>query len=188
MMEFSFVKERKAEAILENANGNILEFIKQLSPAERAASLAWTNAALLAGRSEYGHAFSHAPLKLAPELAVKAIIDFGAYRKQIEDASGSVSGRPAHDPALAAFKWELLGAQTVIVTAGAALTKQARDKAREVWRMLDLSRPFANEAVRTMLIYGKTYDVEVIPAVPNKKGDKAFLLALASTLPPMFRG
>lgn len=186
-MEFAFVKERKAESILANATENIMDFVQELSPTERAAALAWANAALLAGRSEYGREFAHAPTKMKPELAVKAILDFGAYRRQIEDAVEKVDERPTHDPAVAAYKWELLGAQTVIVTAGAALTKSSRAVARDIWAVLAKTTPYARDAVRAMLIYGKTYDVEVIPAVPNKKGDKAFLLALASSLPPMFR-
>jgi len=187
MFEFAFVKERKAEDILANASSSILGFMQQLTPVERAAALAWANASLLAGRTEYGREFAHAPTKLRPEMAVKAIMDFGAYRRQIEDAVGSVDTRPSHDPAVSAFRWELLGSQTVIVTAGAALTKDARQSARAVWAALEKSIPFAREAVRAMVIYGKTYDVEVIPPVGNKKGDKDFLLALASSLPPMFR-
>lgn len=186
-MDFAFVKERRAETLLGNATANILDFVQQLSPSERAAALAWANAALLGGIPEYGREFAHAPTKIRQDKAIKAIMDFGAYRRQIEDAAESVSDRPQHDPAVAAYKWELLGAQTVMVTAGAALTKEARAAAREIWAILGKATPYAAEAVRTMLIYGKTYDVEVIPAVPNKKGDKAFLLALASTLPPMFR-
>lgn len=187
MFEFAFVKERKAEALLSNAAENVMDFVQQLSPSERAAALAWANAALLAGIPEYGREFAHAPTKINPEKAVKAIMDFGAYRRQIEDAAESVNDRPAHDPAVAAYKWELLGSQTVMVTAGAALTKQARGAARDIWAVLGKATPYAKDAVRAMLIYGKTYDVEVIPPVPNKKGDKTFLLALASTLPPMFR-
>lgn len=187
MLEFAFVKERKAEALLGNAADNIMDFVQQLSPTERAASLAWANAALLAGKAEYGRELAHAPTRMKPELAVKAVMDFAAYRKQIEDTVEAVNARPAHDPAVAAYKWELLGAQTVMVTAGAALTKQSRAAAREIWAVLAKSTPYAAEAVKAMLIYGKTYDLEVIPPVPNKKGDKAFLLALASSLPPMFR-
>lgn len=187
MFEFAFVKERKAEALLTNAADNIMDFVQQLSPTERAAALAWANAALLAGKTEYGRELAHAPTKMRPEMAIKAIMDFGAYRRQIEDAVESVDSRPAHDPAVSAYKWELLGSQAVMVTAGAALTKQSRTAAREIWSVLGKATPYAREAVRAMTIYGKTYDVEVIPPVPNKKGDKAFLLALASSLPPMFR-
>ena len=186
-MEFAFVKERKAEALLGNAAENIMDFVQQLTPTERAAALAWANAALLAGRAEYGRELAHAPTRLKSELAVKAVMDFGAYRRQIEDTVDTVNARPAHDPAVSAYKWELLGSQVVMVTAGAALTKQSRTAAREIWAVLGKATPYAREAVRAMMIYGKTYDVEVIPPVPNKKGDKAFLLALASSLPPMFR-
>lgn len=187
MFEFAFVKERKAEALLGNAAANIMDFVQQLTPTERAAALAWANAALLAGKTEYGREIAHAPMRLKPEIAVKAVMDFGAYRRQIEDALESVNNRAAHDPAISAYKWELLGSQAVMVTAGAALTKDARQAARAIWEVLGQSIPYAREAVRLMTIYGKTYDVEVIPPVPNKKGDKAFLLALASSLPPMFR-
>lgn len=187
MFEFAFVKERKAEALLLNASANIMEFIKHLSPTERAAALAWTNAALLAGRAEYGREIAHAPMKLPKEKAIKAIMDFGAYRRQIEDAAEKVTNRPAHDPAISAYKWELLGSQTVMVTAGASLRKDARLAARSVWKVLGQAIPYAREAVKLMTIYGTTYDVEVITPVPNKNSDKAFLMGLASSLPPMFR-
>jgi hypothetical protein len=187
MFEFAFVKERKAEALLANAAANIMDFVQQLSQTERAAALAWANAALLAGKAEYGRELAYDPKRMKPELAVKAVLHFGAYRRQIEDAIDSVDSRPSHDPAIAAFKWELLGAQVVMVTAGAALTKDARTAAKAIFGVLEEAIPYAEEAVRGMTIYGKTYDVEVIPAVPNKKSDKAFLLALASSLPPMFR-
>lgn len=83
MFEFAFVKERKAEALLGNAAANIMDFVQQLTPTERAAALAWANAALLAGKAEYGREIAHAPMRLKPELAVKAVMDFGAYRRQI---------------------------------------------------------------------------------------------------------
>jgi hypothetical protein len=187
MFEFAFVKERKAEALLANASANIMDFVQQLTPTERAAALAWANAALLSGKSVYGREIAHAPMQLKPEIAVKAIMDFGAFRRQIEDAIEGVDNRASHDPVISAYKWELLGAQAVMVTAGASLTKDARQAARAIWEVLGQSIPYAREAVRLMTIYGKTYDVEIIPPVPNKKGDKAFLLALASSLPPMFR-
>lgn len=187
MFEFHFVKERKAEALLANAVGNISDFVKQLTPTERACALAWANASLLAAKAEYGREIAHAPMRMKPETAVKAVMDFGSYRRQIEDAVEGVDKRAAHDPAISAFKWELLGSQAVMVTAGAVLTKDARTAAKAIWQILGQSIPYAREAVRLMTIYGKTYDVEVIPPIPNKKGDKDFLLALASSLPPMFR-
>jgi hypothetical protein len=187
MIEFAFVKERKAEALLANAAANIMEFVRELNQTERAAALAWANAALLAGKTEYGREIAHAPMKMRSELAIKAVMDFGAYRRQIEESIESVDNRSAHDPAISAFKWELLGSQAVMVTAGASLSKDSRIAAKGIWKLLGQSIPYARDAVRMMLIYGKTYDVEVIPSVPNKKGDKAFLLALASSLPPMFR-
>jgi hypothetical protein len=188
MLDFAFVRERKASAILDVASANAAAFAVQLTQTERAAALAWANAALLAGVAEYGREFAHAPMKLAPESAVRAVMEFGAYRKQIEEAADKVSDRDADDPAVAAYKWELLGSQAVIVTAGAALHDGARGAARGVWKLLGQSMPYAADAVRAMLAYGDAYGVEVIPAVPNKKGDKGFLMALASNLPPMFRG
>ena len=188
MLEFAFVKERKAETILDNAAENVTDFAVQLSQMERAAALAWANAALLAGVGTYGREFAHAPMKLGSDNAIQAVMDFGAYRKQVEDAADSVNNRAAHDPAVAAFKWEMLGTQAVILTAGASIHQDARNAARAIWKILGEARPYAADAVRAMMIYAKAYDVEAIPQVPNKKGDKAFLLALASTLPPMFRG
>lgn len=187
MFEFAFVRERKAVTLLDNAASGVLRFVTGLSQTERACALAWANAALLAGVGPYGRSFAYTPMKMDREKAVKAVLDFAAYRAQIEQAADKVQGRPAHDPAVSAYKWEMMATLVVMVTAGACFHEGARNAARAAWKMLGASRPFAKDAVRVMTIYAKAYDVECIPKVPNKKSDKSFVLALASNLPPMFR-
>lgn len=187
MPEFAFIKERKANNLLDNAASNILDFVSELSATERAAALAWSNAALLAGVHEYGKAFAYTPMKIERKIAIKAVNDFGHFREQIEGAATKVHNRGAHDPAVSAYKWELLGSQVVILTAGASLHKDARDAARAIWRILETSKPHARQAVQAMSLYSKAYDVDAIPQIPRKEINKSLLLSLASTLPPMFR-
>lgn len=187
MLEFAFIRERKAASLLDNAAGDVMNFASQLSSLERSATLAWSNAALLAGIAKYGRAFAYAPMRMKRERAVDAVLDFAAYRMQVETVLRDISDRPAHDPATSAFKWEMLGSSVAMLTAGASFHSGARQAAREAWKLLGTARPYAREAVRVMSIYGKTYGVEVVPRIPGKTDDKPFLLALASTLPPMFR-
>jgi hypothetical protein len=187
MFDFNFLKERKAEAILDVTSSNILEFVQQLSPMERSAALAWANAALLAGVEEYGRAIAYAPMRLAPETCLKAVTDFATYHKQVEESSGAANDRPANDPAVSAFKWEMLASQAVIVTAGAKIHLGARAAARQIWPILGKATPYAQEAAAVMMAYARTYEVEPVPPVPRKKSDKALLLGLASVLPPMYR-
>lgn len=184
---FSFVKERKAVAALEAIAPGAVATVTSATPVERAAALAVANAMLIAGMSQWGREFAHAPMKLPREAAVDALCVLADHHAKLEQSAEDLSGRPAADPQISACRWELAATQVVMVTTGAGLGRQYASAARECWKVLGASRRHADGAVKAMLRYAKAYSVDPVPAAGGRRPDRARLLSLASALPPMFR-
>lgn len=184
---FSFVKERKALAALAAVSPGVEALILTTGPAERAAALAVANAMLLAGASQWGRAFSHAPMKLDRETACDALSVLADRHAKLEMAASELSGRPPADPQISACRWEVAATQAVMVTAGASLGREHAVSARKAWTALALGRRHADEGVKALLLHAKAYSAPPVPEVGGKKADRAYLISLASSLPPMFR-
>lgn len=183
---FSFVKERKAEAALSAIVGGLEGVVSSASPVERAAAVAVANAMLIAGSKQWGREFSHAPMKLSREIASDAVSVLADHHAKLEMAASALSGRAASDPQISCCRWEIVATQVVMITAGASFGKLYADAARSAWRTLSSARIHADEAVAAMLYHSKAYSTPPVPAC-GRKTDRDGLLALASTLPPMFR-
>lgn len=184
---FEFIKERKAAAALDLVVERLPGTLASCSGMERCAARAVANAMLLAGVGDYGRDFAHAPMKLDPIKAFDAVSNLADRHRQKCDAGDSLSGRPAHDPVFSAYKWEMLAIETVMVTIGCSIHGDARSSARTTWESLKKVGMHADDAVRALQIYAKAYSIDPVPMVSGRKIDKAYLVSLASHLPPMFR-
>lgn len=184
---FSFVKERKALAALAAISPGAEAAILATTPPERAAALAVANAMLLAGATQWGRAFSHAPMRLGRETACDAVCVLADRHATLEIAAGDLSGRPPSDPQISACRWEIAATQAVIVTAGASLGREHAAAAKKVWAALGMARRHADEGVKALLQHARAYSAPPIPETTGRKADKAYLTALASSMPPMFR-
>ena len=76
---FEFIKERKAQAILDLVAQRLPRTLSSSSGVERCAAKGVANAYLLAGVGDYGHDFAHAPMKRArPRFLCMEVGDAGA--------------------------------------------------------------------------------------------------------------
>ena len=183
---FSFVKERKAEAALSAIAGGIESLVASASPIERAAAVAVANAMLIAGSKQWGREFSHAPMKLPRETAIDALSVLADHHAKLEISAAALAGRAPADPQISCCKWEIVATQVVMVTAGASLGRDYAQAARSAWASLSAARRHAEDAVKAMLYHSKAYGIPPIPPC-GRKPDRAGIMALATSLPPMFR-
>jgi hypothetical protein len=186
---FEFIKERKAQATLDLVAQRLPRTLSSASGVERCAAKGVANAYLLAGVGDYGHDFAHAPLQLAAETVYDAVANLGDRHRQKVDASESLSGRPAHDPVFSAWKWEMLALELVIVTVGCSIHGDSRVAASKTWDALKAKAigMHVDAAVNAMQIYAKTYSIDPVPRVGNRKIDRQWLVSLTSHMPPMYR-
>lgn len=184
---FEFIKERKAHATLDLVAQRLPRTLSSSSGIERCAAKGVANAYLLAGVADYGHDFAHAPMRLGAETVYDAVANLGDHHRQKLDASESLSGRPAHDPAFSAWKWEMLAMELVIVTVGCSIHGDSRVAASKTWAAMKTLGMHVDEAVKAMQLYAKTYSIDPVPRVGNRKVDRQWLVSLTSHMPPMYR-
>lgn len=184
---FEFIKERRALAALDAVSQRLPKTLSSCSGVERCAAKGVANAFLLAGASDYGKDFAHAPMRLRPETVYDAVANLSDQHRQKLDAADALSGRPAVDPVFAAWKWEMLALELVIVTVGCSIHGDARQAAGTTWNALKKVGLHVDEAVRAMQNYARIYSIDPVPAVGSRKIDRAWLVSLTSHMPPMYR-
>lgn len=184
---FEYIKERKALAALAAVSQRLPRTLDSCSGVERCAAKGVANAYLLAGAADYGTDFSHAPMKLKPEVVYDAVVNLFDQHRQKADSADELSGRPAIDPVFAAWKWEMLALELVIVTAGCSIHGDARQSAGTTWNALKKVGLHVEAAVHAMQSYSKIYSIDPVPAVGSRKIDRAWLVSLTSHMPPMYR-
>lgn len=184
---FQFIKERKALAALDAIALRLPKTLQSCSGIERCAAKGVANAYLLAGVEDYGRNFAHDPMRLKAETVYDAVANLSDKHRQKIDASSVLSGRPAADPSFSAWKWEVLALELVIVTAGCSIHGDARVAAGTTWNSLKKVGLHVDDAVSAMQRYAKTYAIDPIPAVGGRRIDRAWLVSLASHMPPMYR-
>jgi len=183
----SFVKERKASSAVSDLISSVPSQIKSATPVERAAALILSNILLLVGSKAWGRGVLFAPAKIGREIIVDAVCVMADEHARLEASASSLNGRPVTDPALAAFRWEVMANEVVTLTLGMGLDPNARDVAVSSWKSLWAARRFSEEAVKAMAHYAKAYSVEPTPKIDGKRPDVATLRRFGQTLPPMFR-
>lgn len=183
----SFVKERKASSAVEALIPSISSSIGASAPPERAAALILSNALLLVGARAWGREILVSPDRMDRETIVEAVCVMTDEHARLEDAATTLNGRAITDPALAAFRWEVMANEIVTLTIGMGLHPSARSVVYACWKSLWASRRFGDEAVKAMTYYAKSYSVEPTPRINGKRPDVAMLRRLSGTLPPMFR-
>jgi len=184
---FSFVQERKAAAALESLAPAAPSNVASAPPMERAAALIVCNALLLRASSAYGRLVLEAPSRLDPSVAAEAVCHLVDIRLRMEASAQALDGRAETDPAVAAFRWEMLANEVATLTMGSALSPDAARAMRRCWHSMWLARRAREEAVRAMTAYAKAYSADPIPAINGKRATDDLLRKLGGTLPPMFR-
>lgn len=185
---FNFIHERKALESLERVSDGAAERIATNTPVRRAAALAVANATLIVSAKKWGKNVSHAPMKLTPEISAEAVSAFSDRLDRLSLNAESLQGRPAGDPAVDSFKWDLMATEVLILTLGASLSSEAAKEAGKCWKSLWAARRRAEDAARLMMHFSKSYSTTPIPlASPSEKVSLERLISLASVLPPMYR-
>lgn len=185
---FDFIQERKAVESLEAVAAGVVDRLAAATPVRRAAALAVANATLIASAPKWGKEVTHAPMKMSPKVAAEAVSAFANSREKLIHNSEELNGRPATDPAVDAFQWDLMAHEVLIVTLGASLNPAAASAAGKCWKRLYASRRHAENAARLMMHFSKSYSTSPIPMASKKeKLTEKKLISLASVLPPMYR-
>lgn len=183
----SFVKERKAVSAVSDLISSVPAQIKAATTVERAAALILANVLLLVGSKAWGRGVLLAPTKMDREIIVDAVCIMVDEHARLEASASSLNGRPVSDPALSAFRWEVVANEVVTLTLGMGLDPNARSVVYASWKSLWSARRFSDEAVKAMAYYAKSYSVEPTPKIDGKRPDVVMLRRLGQTLPPMFR-
>lgn len=184
---FEFIKERKAQAALDLVAERLPKTLSGATGLERCAARGVANAYLLAGATDFGQNFSHAPMKLTEDKVFAAVASLYDQHRQKLDAVDSLSGRPAIDPVFSAWKWEMLALELVIATAGCSIHAAALSAAKNTWLDLKKVDMHVENALDAMESYARTYAIEPVPRVGNRKPDRSWLRSLVSVMPPMYR-
>lgn len=184
---FSILRERKAVAVLAGLASSTPLSVASASPAERAAALILCNIILILGAKEWGRAALEAPSRLDKGLSSDLVCLMAERRVALVAAASQLDGRYRDDPAVSAYRWELLANEIVTLTVGSGLSPAAAKAMVTCWKSLWVSRRACDEAIKSMSRYAKAYTVEPTPRIDGKRPSEEYLRRLGSTLPPMFR-
>jgi hypothetical protein len=183
----SFVKERKASAVMAALVPSVPTLIRTATPTERAAALVLSNVLLIVGSRAWGRSLLISPAKMERDVVVEALCIMADEHARLEGTAAALNGRAISDPALSAFRWELMANEIVTLTIGMGLDPSVRPIVYGSWKSLWAARRFGEDAIKAMAYYAKSYSVEPTPKIDGKRPDVAMLRRLGQTLPPMFR-
>lgn len=178
---------RRYEKHLLLISSKLRSLLVSLSPAEKAAAIAVANAMLLRGASAWGNSVTHSPKDIPLKTLSDALDVLFSRYNDITAKMDNLGEFEVGDPYVSACKWELAAVQLVILTISVRLSKTYSSAALSSWKQLWKYRRFAPDAVNLMVRYAETYGVPPLPLPDGKKINKSYLMALSSTLPPMFR-
>jgi hypothetical protein len=183
----SYVKERKASSAVSALIPSVPALIKSSTPVERSAALILSNILLLVGSKVWGRDVLISPAKLNSETAVEALCVMADEHARLEATASALNGRPISDPALSAFRWEVMANEIVTLTLAQGFDPETRPVVYGSWKSLWAARRFTDDAVKAMAYYAKSYSVEPTPRIDGKRPDVATLRRFGNSLPPMFR-
>ena len=81
----------------------------------------------------------------------------------------------------------MLALELVIVTVGCSIHGDSRAAASKTWAAMKTLGMHVDDAVKAMQLYAKTYSIDPVPRVGNRKVDRQWLVSLTSHMPPMYR-
>jgi|HigsolmetaGSP11D_1036233.scaffolds.fasta_scaffold00961_10 hypothetical protein len=180
-------KEGRALATLEALAETAPSTVSRARLDIRAAALILSNSLLLEGSRIWGRAVVEAPRRMDRLTAIDAVCVMADQRLKLDAAAEAIDGRPTSDPAVFAFRWEIIANEVVTLTVGASLSPEAAQAMLRCWKSLWDARRFCDEALRLIAHYEKSYSAEATPRINGRKPSRELLSRLGSTLPPMFR-
>jgi len=184
---FSFVKQRKAENVVGTLASSTPEAVDKASSIERAAALVLTNVLMFVGAKSWGRQLIERPAALPRNTAIDAVCLLADEHARLESAADTLDGRPVTDPAIMAYRWELLANEVVTLTVGSGFSADAAQAMRQCWKSLWSARRSCDDAVRAMMFYAKSYSIEPTPRIDGLVPSADFLRKMGRTLPPTFR-
>lgn len=185
---FSFKsKKQDNSGVLERIADNLQGIISGLSSIDRVAAFTYANALLLVCASTWGDEVTSAPEKLKRNVANETISSLLVSYARIEESFRETNGASASDPFVMACRWEMVSTQLVMITMAVSFDPKYAKISRECWKELWASQRSAPQAVDAIMEFSAEYNKVPFYMVEGRTFNRKFVIALATSLPPMFK-
>lgn len=184
----NFLRVRRARTIVEQIGPGLAGNLQLLPEVDRSGTMAIANAMLLASAAEWGDGVVTDPYGLSRDTAMTIIFELAEQQSRIlHEVLIPLEKRSMDDVIYAQAMRQIRALETVAITVGVAVEPTIKPHAVSAWKVMWLSRAYAEDAARVLVQYSKHSKSRPIPVIPGKKIGGTELVGLAQTLPPFLR-
>lgn len=182
----SFLKERRARAIVQNVLPSLDQGVQNFSPIDRSACLAIVNAFIEVSADTWGKPVMMGPSSMAKPKVVDMVLHLAeVHGRLVTNCLDPMKKRNMQDIAYAQAMRELRAVELVIGTYGSVLVPGPKPSVSGTWKLLWGARGVAEGAAASLIAFSKHAKAAPFPRSRKRArmsiGD---VVAMCSSLPP----